>query len=251
LEVIRLIHHLVKNKKSYSLEEQVLAAQEGDKRIRNQLLKKYQPFIAKSVSEVCKKYIDPKRDDEYSIGLIAFDRAIESYSHDRGTSFLSFAKLIVKRKVIDYLRSENRQSNVISINDEHDEEENMENPQEIKIATDRYAQETDAWQRRIEIAEYKDALEKYNIRFAELPDISPKHRDARISAIHVAKTLFFHKNLRSYVIEKKRIPINELIPHVDVSRKTIERNRKYILAIFVLLCGDYVYLKDYIKEVNL
>jgi RNA polymerase sigma factor len=36
---------------------------------------------------------------------------------------------------------------------------------------------------------------------------------------------------------------------VKVSRKTIERNRKYIIAIALILIGDYVYLKDYIKGV--
>ncbi len=234
------------------MEEQVLAAQEGDRKLRNYLLKKYQPFIAKSVSEVCKKYIDPKKDDEFSIGLIAFDRAIESYSDDKGASFLSFAKLVVKRKVIDYLRSENRQNNVVfSIDQEYEDEENMENPQEVKIATERYVQETESWQRREEIVEYKKALAVYKISFQELPDIAPKHVDARQSAIQIAKIIFDNVSLRSYVIEKKRLPINELMKHVRVSRKTVERNRKYILAIFVILCGDYLYLKDYLKEVNL
>jgi RNA polymerase sigma factor len=36
---------------------------------------------------------------------------------------------------------------------------------------------------------------------------------------------------------------------VDVSRKTIERNRKYIIAIALIMTGDYVYMKDYIKGV--
>lgn len=247
-----MINRLIRNNKQYySLEEQVLAAQDGDKRLRNQLLKKYQPFIAKNVSEVCKKYIDPKKDDEFSIGLIAFDRAIQSYSTEKGSSFLSFAKLVVKRKVIDYLRSENRQQAVLSIDHENEDEENMENPQEVKVATEKYIQETESWQRREEIAEYKNALLQYKILFHELPDISPKHKDARKSAIQIAKIIFEHPDLRHYVLEKKRLPINELMKHVTVSRKTIERNRKYILAIFIILCGDYVYLKDYLKGVNL
>ncbi len=36
---------------------------------------------------------------------------------------------------------------------------------------------------------------------------------------------------------------------VSVSRKTIERNRKYIIAIALILSGDYVYMKDYLKGV--
>jgi RNA polymerase sigma factor len=246
-----LISRLLKNKGSNTLEEQVIAAQDGDKVIRNQLLKKYQPFIAKSVSEVCKKYIDPKRDDEFSIGLIAFDRAIESYSNNKGSSFLSFAKLVVKRKVIDYLRSESKKNIALSIDQEYDEDENMENPHEVKAATENYEQETASWQRREEIKEYQKQLSLYQLSFNELPSISPKHVDARESAIRVAKTIYAHESLRNYVLEKKRLPMKELVEYVDVSRKTVERNRKYIIAIFIILCGDYIYLKEYVKGVDL
>jgi len=33
------------------------------------------------------------------------------------------------------------------------------------------------------------------------------------------------------------------------SRKTVERNRKYIIAMAIIITGDYVYLKDYLKGV--
>lgn len=49
--------------------------------------------------------------------------------------------------------------------------------------------------------------------------------------------------------KKKRLPIKKILPLVDVSKKTIERNRKYILAVFVLLNEDFMYLKEYVKEV--
>lgn len=41
--------------------------------------------------------------------------------------------------------------------------------------------------------------------------------------------------------------MKELTRHVKVSKKTLERNRKYILAIFIILSEDYIYLKEYIK----
>src|SRR5690625_6528731 len=79
----------------------VIAAQQGDSEILNHLLKAYQPFIAKCVSSVCKRYIDPEHDDEFSIGLSAFHSAIEIFSPVKGSSFLSFAKLVITRRVID------------------------------------------------------------------------------------------------------------------------------------------------------
>ena len=51
-------------------------------------------------------------------------------------------------------------------------------------------------------------------------------------------------------MELVRIPIKELDTKVDVSKKTLERNRKYIIALVLILSGDYVYLKDYLKGVK-
>ncbi|GAA0490327.1 RNA polymerase sigma factor SigI [Salinibacillus aidingensis] len=246
-----MIERVFNRKRNISLEDQVLSAQKGDEQTRNDLLKKYQPFIAKTVSQVCKKYIDPKSDDEFSIGLIAFDQAIQTYSTDKGSSFLSFAKVVVKRKVIDYLRSEQRKQTDLSIDQDYEDEEQMENQLEVQVATNEYIQQSEAWQRREEILEFQNQLREYKISFDELTNHSPKHADARQSAIEVAKIIFSEEPLRNYVFEKKRLPMKDLVDYVEVSRKTLERNRKYILAMFIILSGDYIYLKDYLKGVDL
>ncbi|MFC0523363.1 RNA polymerase sigma factor SigI [Pontibacillus salicampi] len=243
----RLFHQ----KRDENLEEQVYLAQNGDEEAQNHLLKQYQPFIAKSVSEVCKRYIDPTKDDEFSIGLMAFNEAIKSYSREKGSSFLSFAKLVVKRKVIDYIRQEQNSPVVASLDQEYDDEEQMENPQEVRASRDRYERETESWYRRIEIHDFSEKLKTYKLSFEELTNISPKHRDARESAIKVARTIYEDEQLRDFVLEKRKLPMKLLAGKVEVSKKTLERNRKFILAIFIILSEDYVYLQDYIRGVGL
>ncbi|KGP73088.1 RNA polymerase sigma-I factor [Pontibacillus yanchengensis] len=246
-----MIRRLFKKDGDDSLEELVTLAQDGDEEAQNHLLKQYQPFIAKSVSEVCKRYIDPSKDDEFSIGLMAFHEAIQSYSREKGSSFLSFAKLVVKRKVIDYIRNDQNNPVVASIDQEYDDEEQMENPQEVKAARDRYDLETESWYRRIEIHDFTEKLKTYKLSFEELTTVSPKHRDARESAIKVARTIYNDDQLRDFVLEKRKLPMKLLADKVEVSKKTLERNRKFILAIFIILHEDYVYLKDYIRGVGL
>lgn len=235
--------------KDKSLKNLVASVQEGDKLAQNYLLKTYQPFIAKCVSEVCKRYIDPKRDDEFSIGLAAFNEAMLTYSAERGSSFLSFAKLVVKRKVIDYIRYVQKTPISASLDESYDEEQ-MENPSEIVAVKEKYQQEQEAWYRRQEIAEFKEKLQDYNLTLMELAEVSPKHRDARDSAVKTARILFNDLELRDHVLQKKKLPIKDLVKKVQVSKKTLERNRKYILAIFIVLGEDFVYLKDYLKGVG-
>lgn len=231
-----------------TLEDMIASVQQGDKYIQNYLLQAYQPFIAKCVSEVCKRYIDIA-DDEFSIGLSGFNEAILHYSPERGSSFFSFAQIVVKRKVIDYIRYVKRTPVMASLDETFDEEK-MENPKEIIAATEVYLQEQEARHRKEEIKDFSEKLKTYNLSLTELTEVSPKHRDARDSAVRVARTLFNDKDLREYVQQKKKLPIKKLIKKVDVSKKTLERNRKYILAIFIVLSENYLFLNDYLKGVG-
>ncbi|MEC5423735.1 RNA polymerase sigma factor SigI [Virgibacillus sp. C22-A2] len=240
---------MIKPLKDTPLEEMVTAAQQGDHHTQNYLLKTYQPFIAKCVSEVCKRYIDPKRDDEFSIGLFAFNEAILAYSAERGSSFLSFAKLVIKRKVIDYIRYTQKRPTPVSLDESYNAEQ-MENPLEIAAVKEKYQQEQDAWNRKEEIMDFKEKLKEYKLTLVELTEASPKHKDARDSAVRTARILFEDPKLKEFVQQKKKLPIRDLLKLVDVSKKTLERNRKFILALFIVFSEEYIYLNDYLKEVG-
>lgn len=229
------------------LDEMIASAQQGDSYIQNYLLAAYQPFIAKCVSEVCKRYIDGS-DDEFSIGLSGFNEAMLQYSPEKG-SFFSFAQIVVKRKVIDYIRSTNKLPMMTSLN-EHDSEETMGNMIEMEAANEIYLQQQDSWYRREEIKDFKEKLKAYHLTLEELTKVSPKHKDARDSAVRVARILYRDRELHTYVQTKKKLPIKALLKKVDLSKKTLERNRKYILAIFIVLSENYVYLKEYLKGVG-
>lgn len=76
-----------KGKKKQTLEQSAINIQQGDTELQNALIEQYKPFVAKTVSSVCKRYIDEK-DDEFSVGLIAFNEAIEKYSAEKATHSL-------------------------------------------------------------------------------------------------------------------------------------------------------------------
>lgn len=98
-------------KKKRTLEQSVLLIQQGDRTLLNEIIDNYKPFIAKTVSSVCKRYIY-ETDDEFSIGLIAFNEAIEKYSPEKGSSLLSFSEVLIKRRVIDYIRKQTKSQHI-------------------------------------------------------------------------------------------------------------------------------------------
>ena len=218
-------------KKKQTLEKAVESIQKGNKDLQNELIQQYKPFIAKTVSSVCKRYIDEK-DDEFSIGLLAF------------------AELIIKRKVIDYIRKEARSAQNINIDlQEGDDQESSQSLIEAELSIDEYRRQIEQEQRREEILYFQKQLKDYGLSFKELLENSPKHTDARQNAIKVAMTLVEHEELAAILYTKKQLPVKQLEQLVSVSRKTIERNRKYIIAMCIIITGDYIYLKDYLKGV--
>lgn len=98
-----------------------------------------------------------------------------------------------------------------------------------------------------EILYYQKVLKEFRIPFETLVEQSPKDIEERKYIIKVTKTLIESEDLKKILFQKKQIPIRQLEKLVSVNKKTIDCNHNYIIAIAIILAGDYVYLKDYIK----
>ncbi len=125
-----LLFFLAKKDKNKQLEQLAIEIQSGNEELLNNVLHSYKPFIKKTVSSVCKRYIS-ESDDEFSIGLMAFHDAIMKFEYSKGSSLLSFSEVIIKRRVIDFIRQNSRHQ---SISFDHvmetDSEENRLNIEE-------------------------------------------------------------------------------------------------------------------------
>lgn len=230
-------------------EQLVMEIQEGNTELRNQFITDYQPYVAKAASRFCKRYIDPARDDEFAVGLAAFNEAIEQFSPQTGRSFLSFAETVIRRRLIDFLRKEQRFTQQVPYTsfEVEDDDENIVNPVEIHQAIREYELQKDMEERGSEIMELNRVLEVFDIRFSDLVDAAPKHVDSRFSIARIGIQLSQDSGLMRILLEKRMLPIKELLEITTVSRKTLERNRKYIIAIAIIYNGPYPYLRDYLK----
>ncbi|WP_159885814.1 RNA polymerase sigma factor SigI [Paenibacillus puerhi] len=229
-------------------EEIVIRIQEGDLRLRNQFITDYQPYVAKVTSRFCKRYVDPARDDEFSIALGAFNEAINQFSPQAGRSFLGFAEQVMRRRLIDYVRKEQRFAGQIpySTFEVEDEEDHTINPIEIHQAIENYEKQKGMEERQGEIIELSRVLTEFGIRFEELVDAAPKHDDSRQALFGIAFKLSGDMELMKLMLNKKMLPIKELLDQVSVSRKTLERNRKFIITVALIYSGPFPYLKDYL-----
>lgn len=210
------------------INDRVYAAK-NDKLEREKLISDYTPFIIKQLSQLTNKYIDERNSDELSIGLIAFNEAIDAYESMKG-SFLSFSSILIKRRLIDYLRKSH-----------------IENA----IPLDLYRENNDDFEsenRKLEMLSFVSLLSLYNISLNDLVKQSPKHSDTREILAKVARKICESKELLEYLKNRKTLPVKELVHNLNISRKTIERHRKYIIALVIIISEDLPILKQYVNS---
>lgn len=212
----------------------------------NILIDKYKPFIASIVQKQLGRFVEYGKDDELSIGLIAFEEAVRAYDNTKG-AFLSFAQNVIKRRLIDYFRKEMRYKNVIPLSSLSNPEEQKEYDPTQSQSMEIFNHKEESEYRKYEIVEIQKELKSWDISFFDLPQVSPKHIETKKLYAHIVDTIINNKELLIKMKVKKYLPVAEIEKLTGIHRKKIERARKYVIALIIILTGDYNYIQSFIK----
>lgn len=230
-----------------SPEEAVERIQGGDETLRNDLIGRYHPYILKVASRFFRRYIDPQRDDAFSIALAAFDEAITKFEPTSGRLFLGFAEKVITRRLIDFARQERRHEGVLPYSAfDGDDGDAPANRIEVSQAMEAYEISREADTRKLEVESLTEELAVYGITFADLVRLSPSHQDSRDALLRLGGALARDEGMVRSLKEKRQLPIKELCLSQGVSRKTAERHRKYLIAVSLIASGVYPHLQHYI-----
>ncbi|MBE3581199.1 MAG: RNA polymerase sigma factor SigI [Thermoanaerobacteraceae bacterium] len=219
-------------------------ARQGDNLAREELIRKFTPFILKIASRLSGRFIRLGEDDEASIGLMAFNEAIDNFNPEKGISFLTLAETIIRRRLVDHFRREKRHRQNIPLS-ALDQAPGQGGGGMVAGIED-YTLVAELEDRRREVIRYQQDLAHYGITFADLVRGSPRHRDARERALACARVIADNPVFRCHLQEKRELPLKALEKELDTSRKTLERHRKYIIAAAVIMMGQYEYLQEYL-----
>lgn len=222
------------------LKELIVKAQQGDECSRQEIIQGSKAFVETVTSKICKRMIS-WTDDEMSISLIAFNEAIDRYDKSQNDNFYPYARIIIQSRLIDYFRKEGRQQAAVSLNAgayDADGEEYGLNSAEIKQSLEHYQEQQQIQVRLEEIQIYSARLEEFGIYFEELEEASPERTDARKNLIQIAYEFVKHPRLVEVLLKTKQLPLKQILDFVKVSRKTVERGRKYLIALIIILISD-------------
>ncbi|WP_342600169.1 RNA polymerase sigma-I factor [Psychrobacillus sp. FSL H8-0483] len=243
--LLSIIHGFYKTKTNMS--ELAKKAKAGNEEVLNDLLFANTPFMKKTASFVCKRPID-EHDEEFSVAMNGFHEAVMAFDASENASLQTFAHLIIKRRLVDYIRKESvRNEKVMLLHLENEDSSQTQHYLFDEKSIHTYTEEQQSAARREELSVYNNSLKEFNLSFEELTRTAPKHVDARKTAFQIAQIIAESEELYNYLMINKRLPLKEIEALVEVSRKTLERHRKYMIAIVLLLNSDFVYIKDYVK----
>lgn len=215
----------------------VTEAQNGNADAREKLITDHQRFVQKIVSKKTAGYEEISSRDEYSVGLMAFNEAIDRYRPGL-RSFQSFAASVIEKRLIDFYRSQSKHLGGVLY---------LEDGALLPLGYD-----TDVAVERVhmkmEMEYFIKSLDEYNITLRDLIDGTPRHVDSRILCLNIARALTGDPDLLAYFKKHRTIHVQGLLKKVGVNEKTIYRHRKYITGICLVLLSDLETMKGYVES---
>ena len=224
----------------------------GSDALREEFIHQQEPLILKTASHASFRYIT-KSDDEWSVALLAFSEAIDKYRPTQG-DFLPFSQMLFKRALIDYHRKTAAHMTEIITSpfvmeglDDAEDAEQLDKAvylavaEQSREAADRSLQE--------EILSANDLLKSYGFRFFDLTECSPQQEKTRQECAKAIRFVLSQPVLFRQLNQKRKLPIRDLAAGTGVSRKVLDRYRKYIIMAILVLHGDFPQISEYLKFV--
>lgn len=221
-----------------------------DSQIREKFLKQHELYILKCASRTSHRFIT-KSDDEWSISLLAFSQAIDSYESDKG-SFLKFADLVIKRRLIDYSKSQLKYSAETTVDPIIFDAEPEEDTDDlsIRMAVAEKVSQRDNSDLKLEIEAAGTLFKAYGFTFFDLTECSPRAAKTRRACAKAVNYMLQSPVLINEMKSTRQLPLKIIEKSTDVPRKILERHRKYIIAAIEILTGEYPNLSEYMRYIR-
>lgn len=221
----------------------------NDSREADNLVRLYMGFIRSETVKFLGREPVLGQDDELSIAMIAFHEAVLDYSRWKG-SFIAYARMHIKHRLIDFYRKEKRHRGLISLDTETEFDESaplLDTLEEPKNELEEFKALSDA---KAEIREYSSQLEKFSVDLTEIAENTPKQKRTLNACFKALEYMVSRQPLMENFLKTKKIPITEISQNIKVDKKTLERHRKYLAAIILAYTNGYDIIRNHIKGIN-
>lgn len=229
---------------SHQIVDAVYAAKD-DVQKADDLIRSYIPFIQSEASRFLSRPCT-QSDDAYSIAMIAFHEAIVGYERSRG-SFLKYAALLIRSRLVDYFRKEQRHQGHLSLHDPAGEDRTIQDT--LAEETDHYELSATREATRQEIEELSVVLAQFGVTFAHVAQDCPQQERTLLACAKAIRYAGENRELLDTLLRTKKLPLLALAAGSGVERKTLERHRKYILAMLLIQTNGYEIIRGHLRHI--
>lgn len=233
-------------KEGNAANEKAIRAAAGKEEL-DHFLKEEKDHILRLTGKILNKTVTVS-DEEYSVALLAVSEAVKNYDRTRG-DFWSYAAFVIKSRETDLYRkrtvTESREFSVMpelfyGAGGIDDSERSLQHDISEKTAVS-----TDTTL-KYEIEALGDELTEFGIDFFDLVGCPPRAKKSKEACGLALKALFTPPPLIEEIRRSKTLPIKKIIEREKISRKLIDRHRKYLISAAVILDGDYPGISEYL-----
>lgn len=213
---------------------------------KNQFLLKEEQHILRLTGKVLRKSITMS-DDEWAVSLLAVSEAIDKYDESKG-DFWGYAAVVIKSRVLDWYRSQHKAASEMIVRPEAfagQIEEDAPDYELQKKVSESTCVSVDTTLKD-EIEALSTELAEYGIGFFELAECSPKSEKTKKLCSEVVSAFLSPPPLTEELKKGKCFPVKSLLLRIKVSKKSLDRYRKYLISVILIIAGDYPALADYI-----
>ena len=230
----------------HSIVGQVYAAKK-DPEAADALIGQYIGFIRSETVKFIHTSPEDGHEDELSIAMLAFYEAVLGYEKSRG-AFLPYAARAIKNRLVDYYRAEKRHGNVVSLHAPKGDGEDspmLETLPDTRDELSGYEMRTASQQ---EIREFCEQLGRLGLTLADVADNCPRQERTLDACRRVLACARSRPELLDRLVESGRLPVNELAAGSGVEKKTLERHRKYLVAILLAFTNGYEIIRGHLCQ---
>ena len=210
----------------------------------DRLIADYMPFINKTIHEAGGMGIE--YDDRLSLAMLAFMNCVRQFEDGKG-SFITFAAVSIRNRLIDESRKYTRYAGRVIPLYLDENERAAETPEE-KASIAAYSREREREGLSDEIEALSGQLGQFGVSFEDLHRICPRQERARKQCIEIGRYIAGSERMCEILYKHRRLAQSELAKEFGLSEKTVEKHRKYIVTIAVLLTGDYPLIRAFLPK---
>ena len=229
------------------------------------LIRQYMGFIRSETVKFIHTAPENGHEDELSIAMLAFYEAILAYEKGRG-AFLPYAARAIRNRLIDHYRTEKRHGNVLSLHTPRTEKRHgnvlslhtplgaEENGGELLDTIPDKADHAEEYEVRTasrrEIQEFSEKLARFGLTFSHVADNCPRQERTFAACRRVLDFARSRPELLKRVEDTGKLPMNELASGAGADKKTLERHRKYLVAILLAFTNGYEIIRGHLCQIG-